>query len=196
MRKWHFLLVLPVVALLATPAAWAAKGVTELSEGVVRTTYVDAPQVGAKGYVVADWENGQIRVEVSNFPPSANGYEVFLVQVDAPAFMAAMFVNGDPNMGIVANPPPFDAVGALISQWRSIGDLTLDGSGNGTLAYEKGDNIAETGLNVMMIFGKVTPGQHEGPEDFSKLMVECNGPLQGLPGDADAMASAMSVFPQ
>ncbi len=143
--------------------------------------------------MVADWETGQIRVEVNNFPASANGYEVFLFEIDIPAYMSAMFVDGDSNKGIVASPPPFSAAAALISQWKSLGDLAVDANGNGTLAYRGEGNIAETGLNMMMIFEKVTPGQHAGPEDFSKLMVECNGPLMGLPG-SDMMASAIKVF--
>ncbi len=40
--------------------------------------------------------------------------------------MGAMFVDGDPNKGIVANTPPFSAAAALISQWKSIGDLAID----------------------------------------------------------------------
>jgi len=193
MRIWHALAGLAVVALLATPAWAAQRGVTELGEGTIRNVYVDAPLVGAKGYLVADWEAGQIRVEVKNFPASTNGYEVFLFQIDIPAYMGAMFVDGDSNKGIVADPPPFSAAAALISQWKSLGDLTMDAKGNGALSYKGEGNIAETGLNMMMIFAKVTPGQHAGPEDFSKLMVECNGPLMGLPG-SDMMASAIKVF--
>jgi hypothetical protein len=195
MRTLQALVGLAVVALLATPAWAAQRGVTELGEGTVRNVYVEAPLVGAKGYLVADWEAGQVRVEVKNFPASATGYEVFLFEIDIPAYMGAMFVDGDSNKGIVANPPPFSAAAALISQWKSLGDLDVDDNGNGTLSIRNGGNIAETGLNMMMIFAKVTPGQHAGPEDFSKLMVECNGPLMGLPG-SEAMASAIKVFPR
>ncbi len=195
MRIWHALVGLAVVALLATPAWAAQRGVTELGEGTVRNVYVEAPLVGAKGYLVADWEAGEIRVEVKNFPASANGYEVFLFQIDIPAFMGAMFVDGDSNKGIVANTPPFSAAAALISQWKSIGDLSMEANGNGTLAYKGEGDIAATGLNMMMIFAKVSPGMHAGPEDFSKLMVECNGPLMGLPG-TEMMASAIKVFPR
>ncbi len=195
MRIWHALVGLAVVALLATPAWAAQRGVTELGEGTVRNVYVEAPLVGAKGYLVADWETGEIRVEVKNFPASANGYEVFLFQIDIPAFMGAMFVDGDSNKGIVANTPPFSAAAALISQWKSIGDLSMEANGNGTLAYKGEGDIAATGLNMMMIFAKVSPGMHAGPEDFSKLMVECNGPLMGLPG-TEMMASAIKVFPR
>ena len=195
MKIWHFLVGV-VLVVMATVPAWAAqRGVTELGEGTVRNVYLDAPLVGAKGYLVADWEKGQVRVEVKNFPDSANGYEVFLFQIDIPAYMGAMFVDGDSNKGIVANPPPFSAAGALISQWKSIGDLAMDANGNGTLAYKGEGNVAETGLNMVMIFAKVTPGMHAGPEDFSKLMVECNGPLMGLPG-SEMMASAIKVFPR
>ncbi len=193
MRIWHALLGLAVVALFVTPAWAAQRGVTELGEGTIRNVYVDVPLVGAKGYLVADWEAGQIRVEVKNFPASANGYEVFLFQIDIPAFVGAMFVDGDSNKGIVSNPPPFSAAAALISQWKSIGDLTMDANGNGTLAFRGEGNVGETGLNMMMIFEKVTPGMHAGPEDFNKLMVECNGPLMGLPG-SEMMASAIKVF--
>jgi len=195
MRILHALAGLAAIALLATPAGAAQRGVTELGEGTVRNVYVDAPLVGAKGYLVADWEAGEIRVEVKKFPASANGYEVFLFQIDIPAFMGAMFVDGDSDKGIVADPPPFSAAAALISQWKSIGDLTMDSNGNGALAYRGDGNFAETGLNMVMIFAKVTPGMHAGPEDFSKLMVECNGPLMGLPG-SEMMASAIKVFPR
>ncbi len=193
MKIGHFLVGVVVVVMLSVPAWAAQRGVTELSEGTVRNVYVDAPLVGAKGYVVADWEKGEVRVEVVNFPASAAGYEVFLFEIDIPAYMGAMFVDGDSNKGIVANPPPFSAAAALITQWKSLGDLTVDANGTGTLAFREGGNLADTGLNMMMIFAKVTPGQHAGPEDFGKLMVECNGPLMGLPG-TDAMASAIKVF--
>ncbi len=193
MRKWHFLAGVVLVVMVSVPAWAAQRGVTELGEGTIRNVYVDAPLVGAKGYVVADWETGQIRVEVNNFPASANGYEVFLFQIDIPAYMGAMFVEGDSNKGVVASPPPFSAAAALISQWKSLGDISVDANGNGSLAYRGEGDIAKTGLNMMMIFAKVTPGQHAGPEDFSKLMVECNGPLMGLPG-SDMMASAIKVF--
>ena len=181
------------MVMLSLPAWAAQRGVTELGEGTVRNVYVDVPLVGAKGYLVADWEAGQVRVEVKNFPASATGYEVFLFQLDIPAFMGAMFIDGDPDKGIVANPPPFSAAAALISQWKSLGDLTIDANGNGTLAYRGEGNMAETGLNMVMVFAKVTPGMHAGPEDFSKLMVECNGPLMGLPG-SEMMANAIKVF--
>ncbi len=193
MKKIYFLVGVVIVVMLSVPAWAAQRGVTELNEGTIRNVYVDAPLVGAKGYLVADWEKGQVRVEVMNFPPSAAGYEVFLFEIDIPAYMGAMFVDGDSNKGIVANPPPFSAAAALISQWKSLGDFTVDANGTGSLAYRDGGNLAETGLNMMMIFAKVTPGQHAGPEDFGKLMVECNGPLMGLPG-SDVMASAIKVF--
>ena len=38
---------------------------------------------------------------------------------------------------------------------------------------------------MIMVFEKATAGHHEGPEDFSKLMVECNGPLTGTRGSGD-----------
>ena len=119
MRLWHALLGLSVVALLATPAWAAQRGVTELGEGTVRNVYVDAPLVGAKGYLVADWEAGQVRVEVKNFPASPNGYEVFLFEIDIPAYMGAMFVDGDSNKGIVASPPPFSAAAAFRTRLKS-----------------------------------------------------------------------------
>jgi hypothetical protein len=104
-----------------------------------------------------------------------------------------MFVDGDPRKGVVAKPPPFEAAAALIAQWKSIGDLSMDGNGNGQLAHTDGGNIAETGLNMMMIFEKVSAGMHEGPEDFSKLMVERNGPLGGL-AKSEGMEHAIKVY--
>ena len=177
------------------PVATSYKGATEISEGTIRKVYIDKPLVGAKGYVVGDWANGQARVEVMNFPSSEMGYEVFLFQIDAPAYMAKMFVDGDPEKGIVPDPPPFDEVGGLISQWYSLGDLEMNEMGSGTLEYKKGNDLAAKGLNMIMVFEKVTEGMHEGPEDISKLMVECNGPVAGFPG-AEAMAKAVTIFPK
>lgn len=169
------------------------KGVSEVNEGPVRQVYVDRPLIGARGYVVGDWDRGQVRVEVSDFPASETGFEVFLFQIDAPAFMSNMFVDGNPEKGIVEDPPPFDEIAGLISQWYSLGDLEMDDDGSGTLEYTKGDNLYETGLNMIMVFEKVTEGSHEGPEDFGKLMVECNGPVAGLPG-SEKMLKAIKVF--
>lgn len=187
-----------VVGLIATmfyaaSALAVQRGVTEIDEGTVRQVYMDRPLVGAHGYVVADWEEGDVRVHVSNFPASSTGYEVFLFQIDIPAFSSKLFVGGVKANGVVANPPPFGEVAGLISQWRSIGDLTMGDDGNGTLEYKGGGNIAATGLNMIMIFEKVTPGQHAGPEDVSKLMVECNGPLAGLSASA-GMEASITVF--
>ena len=170
-------------------------GATELSEGTVRTLYVDKPLVGAKGYVVGDWQKGQVRAEVKDFPASQTGYEVFLVQVDINGMRNALFVDADPAKGVVANPPPFEVAATVFSQWQSIGDLTMDDNGNGVLEYDKGEDLYAKGLNVMMIFEKVTPGQHEGPEDFSKLIVECNGPLEGTKGTEGRM-KALHVLSQ
>ncbi len=180
------------VLISTTPLA-AQPGVTEINEGTVRRTYVSAPLVGAKGYVVGDWVKGEARIEVLDFPASETGYEVFLFQIDAPAYMGKMCVDGDPQKGIVENPPPFDEVGGLISQWYSLGDLEMAENGQGSLEYKEGKNIVETGLNMIMVFEKVTPGRHDGPEDMAKLMVECNGPLMGIPG-AESMARAIKVF--
>ena len=177
------------------PVSQSYKAATEISEGTIRRVYIDKPLIGAKGYVVGDWANGQARVEVMNFPSSEMGYEAFLFQIDAPAYMAKMFVDGNPEKGIVPEPPPFDEVGGLISQWYSLGDLVMNDMGSGTLEYKKGDDLVAKGLNMIMVFEKVTEGMHEGPEDISKLMVECNGPVAGFPG-AEAMAKAVTIFPK
>ena len=177
------------------PVSQSYKAATEISEGTIRRVYIDKPLIGAKGYVVGDWANGQARVEVMNFPSSEMGYEAFLFQIDAPAYMAIMFVDGNPEKGIVPEPPPFDEVGGLISQWYSLGDLVMNDMGSGTLEYKKGDDLVAKGLNMIMVFEKVTEGMHEGPEDISKLMVECNGPVAGFPG-AEAMAKAVTIFPK
>ena len=68
---------------------------SEISEGTIRTVYIKKPLVGAKGYVVGDWENGQVRVEVWNFPSSSTGYEAFLFEIDIPKYMAKIFVLND-----------------------------------------------------------------------------------------------------
>lgn len=88
-------------------AGTAKRGVTELSEGTVRTVYIDTPLVGAKGYVVADWEKGQVRIEVQNFPVSDTGYEAFLFEIDVPAYMGKMFINGDKKVDSGGQPPLF-----------------------------------------------------------------------------------------
>ena len=175
--------------------SWAAqRGVTEISEGTIRTVYIDKPLVGSKGYVVADWEKGQVRVEVKNFPASSVGYEAFLFEIDVPTYMNKMFVDGNKAKGLVPNPPPFDEVAGLITQWYSLGDLKMDEKGNGFLEYKKGDNLYAKNLNMIFVFEKVTSGQHSGPEDVSKLMVECNGPLTGTKG-SEGMEKALTVFP-
>ncbi len=168
-------------------------GATELSEGTIRKLYVDKPLIGAKGYVVGDWQNGQVRVEVKDFPASDSGYEVFLVQVDIDGYRNALFVDSDPAKGLVANTPSFEDAATLMSQWQSIGDLKMDDKGNGVLEYDKGDDLYAKGLNVMVIFEKVTPGQHDGPEDFSKLIVECDGPLAGTKG-TEGRVKGLHVF--
>jgi len=186
-------LLVAVFLLSAVGSVAQNKGVSEINEGTVRQVYVDQPLIGAKGYVVGDWDRGQVRVEVSDFPASETGFEAFLFQIDASAYMSKMFVDGNPEKGIVEEPPPFDEVAGLISQWYSLGDIEMDDNGSGKLEYTKGDNLYETGLNMIMVFEKVTEGRHEGPEDFAKLIVECNGPVAGLPG-SDKMAKAIKVF--
>ena len=195
MEKVHCLAVAVVTLLVAWTSYAGHRGVSEINEGTVRNVYINKPLVGAKGYVVGDWENGHVRVEVKNFPPSETGYEVFLFEIDVPAYMSKMFVDGDPQKGLVPSPPPFDEVAGLITQWYSLGDLKMDESGNGTLEYRKGDNLYEKGLNMIFVFEKVTPGQHEGPEDTGKLMVECNGPLTGTKG-SEGMEKAIKIFPK
>lgn len=172
-----------------------AHGTAELGEGTVRTVYVDKPKIGAKGIIVGDWHGGQVRVEVGNFPSSSTGYEVFLFAMDVPAFAGKMFVGGDPRKGVVSSPPPFGEIGALISAWKSLGDLQMDGQGNGKLEYRGGENLFDQGLNNVMVFEKVTAGPHDGPEDFSKLMIECNGPLPGTMG-VRGLSIAIKVFPK
>ncbi|RMF93000.1 MAG: hypothetical protein D6736_02500 [Nitrospinota bacterium] len=189
-----FTMIITILVLSGT--SWAARrGVTEISEGTIRKVYIQKPLVGAKGYVVADWEQGQVRVEVKNFPPSDTGYEAFLFTIDVPTYMGKMFVGGDKRNGIVANPPAFGEVAGLITQWYSLGDLTMDAKGNGTLEYRGGENLYAKGLNMIFIFEKVTPGRHVGPEDVSKLMVECNGPLTGTRG-SEGMEKALTIFSQ
>ena len=148
----------------------------------------------AKGYVVGDWENGQVRVEVWNFPGSEKGYEAFLFEIDIPKYMAKMFIDGNKSKGVVSKPSPFSEVAGLIKQWHSRGDLKMDDKGHGSLEYRKGDNLYRKGLNMIFVFEKVTSGQHRGPEDTGKLMVECNGPLAGTRGSR-GMEKALTVFP-
>lgn len=187
-------LQLALGALLISAAPLAAQvGATEIYEGTVRKVYINRPLIGAKGYVVANWEAGQVRVEVMDFPSSEAGYEVFMFEIDGPAYMKIMFVDGNPHKGLVENTPPFDDVAALITQWYSLGDLEMGEAGQGSLEYREGTNLHEKGLNMMMIFEKVTEGRHEGPEDISKLMVECNGPLAGTLG-SEAMLKATKIF--
>jgi hypothetical protein len=169
------------------------RSVAELKEGTVRTVYIDKPLVGAKGYVVGDWKAGEVRVEVWGFPANEKGYEVFLFDIDVEGYMDKMFVDGDAQKGIVAEVAPFQDIAGLIAKWHSLGDLEMSADGSGTLEYRKGDNLYEQGLNMIFVFGKVTDGQHGGPEDVSLLMVECNGPLPGTKGSA-GMESALTVW--
>lgn len=193
MKKIAMLVGASGVLILSGTPLLAQRGVSEINEGTIRRTYIDKPLVGAKGYVVGDWEKGEVRVEVKDFPSSETGYEAFLFQINAHAYMGKMFVDGDPEKGIVPEPPPFDEVAGLITQWYSLGDLELDDHGNGTLEYREGENLYEKGLNMIFVFEKVTSGHHEGPEDVSKLMVECNGPLTGTPG-SEGMERAIKIF--
>lgn len=195
MKKLQILLVAVATILMAASSSAATRGVTEISEGTVRTVYIKKPLVGAKGYAVADWAKGQVRVEVMNFPKSSTGYEAFLFEIDIPAYMSKMFVGGKKSNGLVAKPPPFNEVAALISQWHSLGDVEVGANGLGVLKYSKGDNLYATGMNMIMIFEKVSPGRHAGPEDVGKLMVECNGPLTGTKG-SDGMEAALTIFPK
>ncbi len=189
------ILVGAIAALPFSSAPLAAqRGVTEINEGTVRNVYINTPLVGARGYVVGDFAKGQVRVEVMDFPASETGYEVFMFQIDIPAYMGKMFVDSDPHKGLVADPPPFADVAALISQWYSLGDLEMDDDGQGRLEYKGGTNLRDMGLNMIMIFKKVTPGSHEGPEDVGLLMVECNGPVNGTIG-SEAMLKAIKIFP-
>ena len=77
------ILVGVVAALPFSSAPLAAqRGVTEINEGTVRNVYINKPLVGARGYVVGDFAQGQVRVEVMDFPASETGYEVFMFQID------------------------------------------------------------------------------------------------------------------
>ncbi len=193
MKKVQTLSIALATVLLAG-VSWAhTSGVTEIKEGTVRKLYVKKPLVGAKGYVVGHWTKGLVRVEVKNFPPSETGYEVFLFKINVTAYRKAMFVDGDPQKGLVANPPPFSAVGKMIEGWYSLGDLKMGGKGNGTLEYREGDNLYAKGFNMIMVFQKKTPGRHKAPEDFGGLMVECNGPLDGTIGSTQPVMT-IKVF--
>ena len=70
MRIIQFLGILMAFALI-TGSSWAGRGVTEINEGTVRNVYIDKPLTGAQGYVVADWENGEVRVEVKRIDIAA-----------------------------------------------------------------------------------------------------------------------------
>ena len=166
---------------------------TEIWEGTVRQVYIDKPLVGARGYTVSDFQKGEVRVEVKEFPQDPLGYEVFLFDIDVPGYMKAVFKDGDPHKGVVDSPPPFEDVAGLIKKWYSIGSIEVDENGNGRLEYKGGEDLHEMGLNMIMIFGKVTEGKHGGPEDVSKLMVECNGPILGTNGAA-GMTNALKVY--
>lgn len=164
--------------LLADMSRAHTSGVTELNEGPIRKLYVKKPLVGAKGYVVGHWAKGFVRVEVKNFPASETGYEVFLFKVDVWTFNNAIYESGNPPEATVQEPPPFKEVTDLFENWYSLGDLNVDGKGNGTLEYRKGDDLLVKGFNMMMVFEKKTGGRHEVPEDFGGLIVESNGALE------------------
>ena len=190
---WLIFLLIMSVGLSAHDPGNFERSVAELKEGTVRTVYIDKPTVGAKGYVVGDWRKGEVRVEVWGLPQNEKGYEVFLFEIDVTAYMNKMFVDGDAQKGIVAEPPPFQDVAGLITKWHSLGDIQLDEKGGGALIYREGDNLHEAGLNMIFVFGKVTDGKHGGPEDISLLMLECNGPIPGTKG-SEGMESALTVW--
>ncbi len=78
--------------LLGAASTSYSHGVAELNEGTVRIVYVDKPLIGVKGIIVGAWQKGQVRVEVQKFPASDTGYEVFLVNLNLPAFGGAILV--------------------------------------------------------------------------------------------------------
>ena len=78
MKKVQVLLVTFLVVFLSGISLAHQRGVSEISEGTIRNVYIKKPLVGAQGYVVGDWEGGQVRVEVWNFPSSSSGYEAFV----------------------------------------------------------------------------------------------------------------------
>lgn len=168
-----------MLGLMLSPPAllWAQKATAELWEGTVRQIYIDKPLSGARGYLVSNLEKGQARVEVSGFPQRDLGYEVFLFEIDVPPYVNLLFKDGNPNKGLNDPAPPFDQIGPLIKTWYSLGTFMVNEDGAGTLVYDKGDDLDAKDLNMIMIFGKLTEGSHEGPEDLGELMVECNGPI-------------------
>jgi len=157
----------------------------------VRQIYIDKPLVGARGYLVSDLRAGQLRAEVLGFPQRDLGYEVFLFEIDVPAYVAILFKGGDPDKGLNDPAPAFDEVGPLIKQWRSLGTIHVDQKGHGSLVYDGGDDLYTAGFNMIMIFGKKTEGSHAGPEDFGELLVECNGPIPDGPGIAPMKARVL-----
>ncbi|MFQ5890662.1 MAG: hypothetical protein ACE5JR_11500 [Gemmatimonadota bacterium] len=175
-------LSLLLVGLPSTLRAQHTKGTVELWEGTVRQIYIDKPLVGAKGYFVSDLSRGVARAEVWGFPQRDLGYEVFLFEIEVPAYVKLLFKEGNPNKGLNEPAPPFDQIAPLIKSWHSLGTFHVDESGHGTLVYDEGDDLYAGGLNMIMIFGKKTEGAHEGPEDLGELMVECNGPIMGAKG--------------
>ncbi len=73
MKKVQILAV-AIVTFLLFGTSWAAqRGVSEISEGTIRKLYINKPLVGAKGYVVADWQKGRVRVEVKKLPSLKHG---------------------------------------------------------------------------------------------------------------------------
>lgn len=194
MKAWITLLLALFLSLFAQPvnlSAQPARGTVELWEGTVRQIYIDKPLIGARGYLVSDLRAGELRAEVFGFPQRDLGYEVFLFDIDVPAYVALLFKDGDPDKGPRDPAPSFDEVGPLIAQWRSMGTIHVDQWGHGTLVYNGGDDLYEAGLNMIMIFGKKTEGSHAGPEDLGELMIECNGPIPDGPGIAPMKARVL-----
>lgn len=183
MKKISALILVSLLVMVGT--VWGhSRGVTELAEGNVRKNYVPTELIGARGYVLGDWRMGQIRVEVFDFPRSEMGFEVFLAKINVDAFRKTLFVGGHPKNGVLDPLPPFKMVSATIKGVKSLGDLTMNGKNQGMLVYQGGENFYAQGYNMMMIFQKVTEGMHDAPEDMGKLVVECNGPLEGTRGSS------------
>ena len=65
----------------------------------------------------------------------------------------------------------------------------MDNNGDGVLVYRGRDDLYAKGLNMAGIFEKVTPGQHERPEDPTQLIVACIGALAGTQGSVGRIAA-------
>lgn len=178
-------------SLLRPPAGGV---VLELYEGGIRSLLPRKPAL-ARGYAVLYPENGQVRMEVFGLPRSKEGHEAFLVRADPEKLTSLLYVEGNPEKGVVSPPPHLEQVVPLLSLWYSLGTLETAGKGHHLLIFNKPVNLRKGGGNLILIFEKKSPGVHQLPEDFSRIILESNGFLR-YDENGQISVERVAIFPE